>query len=137
MVKFSGQHERPEKKITELIQNRSLYRLAYGPLDASGYLISKQGAKQLLPYALRLNFAIDVIMDRTFDHKIPIYCVKPYPIISEWHNDPKDPLFTDIGLRTYKYSKNRNFFERLITKLIRIQTSYFRRLARLRLFFNL
>ena len=60
-------------------------------------------------------------MDRSFEHKVPIYAVKPYPVISEWHNDPKDPLYTDIGVRTYKYSSNRSFFDRLKTKLIRIK----------------
>lgn len=136
LVKFSGQHERPEKKIFELIQNRNLYHLAYGPLDASAYLISRNAAKTILPVALKLNFAIDVILDRSFEHKVPIYSVKPYPITSIWHNDPKDPLFTDIGVRTFKYSKNRSFLDKLKTKFIRLQTSYFRRLARLKLFFN-
>lgn len=137
LVKFSGQHQRPEKKVASLIQGRKLYRQAYGPLDASGYLISKNAAKKILPHALKLNFAIDVIMDRSFEHKVPIYAVKPYPVISEWHNDPKDPLYTDIGVRTYKYSTNRSFFDRLKTKLIRIKTSYYRRLARLKLFYKL
>ncbi len=137
LIKFSGQHQRPEKKIASLIQGRKLYLQAYGPLDASGYLISKNAARTILPHALKLNFAIDVIMDRSFEHKIPIYSVKPYPVTSEWHNDPKDPLFTDIGVRTNKYSTNRSYFDRLKTKLIRIQTSYYRRLARLRLFYDL
>ena len=136
LIKFSGQHSRPEKKMQPLIQSRSLYHLAYGPLDASAYLISKKAVLKILPYALELNFAIDVIMDRSFEHKIPIYAVKPYPIESKWHNDPKDPLFTDIGLRTYKYSKNRKFLDRFRTRLVRIKTSYHRRIARLKLFFD-
>ena len=56
---------------------------------------------------------------------------------SEWHNDPKDPLFTDIGLRTYKYSKSRNFFDRFKTKWIRLKTSYHRRVSKLKLILDL
>lgn len=137
LIKLSGQHNRPNKQIAKLIHNRNLYMLAYGPLDASAYLISKKAAKQMLPYALKLNFAIDVIMDRSFEHKIPIYCIKPYPVISKWHNDPNDPLFSDIGLRTYKYSKNRHFLDKFKTRWIRIKTSYYRRLSRFKLILGL
>jgi glycosyl transferase family 25 len=137
LVKFSGQHKRPSKLKNKLIQNRALYKLAYGPLDASAYMISKKAVLKILPYALNLNFAIDVIMDRSFEHKVPVYAIIPYPISSEWHNDPKDPLFTDIGLRTYKYSKSRNFFDRFKTKWIRLKTSYHRRVSKLKLILDL
>ena len=120
-----------DKKLKKLLKSYD-----FRQFDASAYLISKKAVLKILPYALELNFAIDVIMDRSFEHKIPIYAVKPYPIESKWHNDPKDPLFTDIGLRTYKYSKNRKFLDRFRTRLVRIKTSYHRRIARLKLFFD-
>ena len=52
------------------------------------------------------------MMDRTYEHSVPIYAILPYPCKTEWHFDPKDPLYTDIGPREFKYEFDRNFISK-------------------------
>ena len=33
------------------------------------------------------------MMDRSYDHGVTIYGILPYPCKTEWHFDPKDPIY--------------------------------------------
>ena len=76
------------------------------------------------------------MLDRSFDHGVPIYAIHPYPCKTDWHFDKNDPLFTDIGLRDHKYEKGTKLFSIFKTRLNRIKTSYKKRFAHLKLLFK-
>ena len=89
----------------------------------------------LLDYCNNLKYAIDILLDRSFDHGVINYGILPFPVETDWHNNNKDPLFTDIGIRKSKL-KNISLKIKIIRKFNRIKTSYFRRLSALKLFFK-
>ncbi|MCM5557651.1 glycosyltransferase family 25 protein [Pleomorphomonas sp. JP5] len=132
-VKFSGQHARPKKLVKNLKEGRALFKLAYGPLDASAYLLTKRGAKDLLAYCVTLHGAIDVLMDRSYDHGVPVFAVQPYPVQSLECSDPASPLFTDIGVRTAKYAADNSWTDRWHVRINRFVSSTKKRLAELAL----
>ena len=111
-------------------------RLAYGPLDAAAYRISKMAARKLIQFTYNITHPIDIMLDRSFDHGVPIYAVFPYPCKTDWHFDRDDPLFTDIGLRENKYVKGTKLFSVYKTRLNRIKTSFKKRFAHLKLLFK-
>lgn len=132
-VKFSGQHARPKRKIRDIGDGRALFKLAYGPLDASAYLLTKQGAKRLLDYCETLHGAIDVLMDRSYEHGVTVFCVQPYPVQSLECSDPASPLFSDIGVRTAKYASDNSWLDRWHVRAHRSVLSTKKRLAELAL----
>ena len=73
------------------------------------------------------------MMDRSYDHGITVHAVIPYPCVTEWHFDENDPLYTDIGPRNFKYEPNRSFFSKFSTRFNRINTSFKKRIAYLKL----
>jgi glycosyl transferase family 25 len=133
-LKFSGQQTRPMKKIKSLDNDFTLYRYAFGPLDAAAYLISKSGARILERYCQTLLSPIDILMDRSYDHGVPIYGVLPYAGVTQFNFDPKNPLYTDIGVRDAKYAPNITRHEKLCVKMHRLIGSFKRHLATLRLY---
>ncbi len=136
LIKFSGLKKVPYKKIHSINNNYSLMKLAYGPLDAASYRISKKAAKKLINYTYNLTHPIDIMLDRSFDHGIPIHAVFPYPCKTDWHFEKDDPLFTDIGLREYKYEKDTKLYFVLNTRINRLKTSIKKRFAHLKLLFK-
>ena len=132
-LKFSGQQKRPMKKIKSLDNSFSFYRYAFGPLDAAAYMISKKGAQILENYCQRLHAPIDILMDRSYDHSIPVYGVMPYAASTQFNFSPTDPLFTDIGIRDKKYAPDITISEKLMVKFHRLTGSLKRHLATLRL----
>ena len=136
LIKFSGLKKVPQKKIAEINNVYSLHKLAYGPLDAASYRISKKAAKILINFTYNLTHPIDIMIDRSYDHGIPIHAIFPYPCKTDWHFDKNDPLFTDIGLREYKYEKGTTQFSILTTRYNRIKTSFKKRFAHLLLLFK-
>ncbi len=135
-IKFSGLKKVPYKNIIKINNKYSLVRLAYGPLDAASYMISKKAARKLIEYTYNLTHPIDIMLDRSFDHGIPIHAIFPYPCKTDWHFEINDPLFTDIGLREYKYEKGTSVFFILKTRLNRVKTSFKKRFAHLKLLFK-
>ena len=132
-IKFSGIKIPPHKSFDKLNDKYSIIKFAYVPLDAAAYRISKNGAKRLLSYTFNLIYPIDVMMDRSYDHGVSIYAILPYPCKTEWHFDPKDPLYTDIGPREFKYEFNRSFVSKFSTRFYRLLTSVKKRISILRL----
>ncbi|MBS1182908.1 MAG: hypothetical protein H6Q99_2788 [Proteobacteria bacterium] len=132
-VKFSGQHARPKRRIKGLRDGRALFKLAYGPLDASAYLLTKPGAKCLLAYCVTLHGAIDVLMDRAYEHGVSVFCVQPYPVQSLECFDPASPLFSDIGVRTAKYASDNSWLDLWHARAHRSRLSCKKRLAELAL----
>jgi glycosyl transferase family 25 len=109
IVKFSGLHRRPMRPVGRLDDGHALYRMAYGPLDAGAYVIDKPAARKLLAYCAKLAMPVDVLMDRSYIHGVPIYAVIPYPAATlgvfdpnSPDYDPLDPLTTSIGVRPVK-----------------------------------
>jgi len=137
LIKFSGIKTPPYKLCSILNSKYKIVKFAYGPLDAAAYRISKHAASKLLSYTHNLIYPIDVMMDRTYEHGIPIYAVLPYPCKTEWHFDPKDPLYTDIGPREFKYEYNRGFFSKFSTRFNRLLTSLKKRISIFKLLLNL
>jgi len=132
-LKLSGQQDRPMKKIKSLNDDFTLYRYAFGPLDAAAYLISKSGAKILENYCQTLHTPIDILMDRSYDHGVPIYGVLPYAASTQFNFEKDDPLFTDIGIRDKKYADDVTKQEKMNVKMHRLCGSAQRHLATLRL----
>lgn len=109
----------------------TLYRYAFGPLDAAAYIVSKQGAQKLEAYCQTLLSPIDILMDRSYDHGVPIYGVLPYAGSTQFNFESDDPLFTDIGVRDHKYAPDITGGEKLIVKYHRLVGSLKRHLATL------
>ena len=137
LIKFSGIKIPPHKFLAKCNNKYKVVKFAYGPLDAAAYRISKNGAKKLLSYTYNLIYPIDIMMDRTYEHGVPIHAILPYPCKTEWHFDPKDPLYTDIGPREFKYELNRSFFSKFSTRFNRLLTSLKKRISILRLLMNI
>ncbi len=133
LLKLSGQLNRPMKKVKDLSNDFTLYRYAFGPLDAAAYLISKHGAKQLEQYCLTLHAPIDILMDRSYDHGVTIYGVLPYAASTQFNFEKSNPLFTDIGIRDTKYSDDITVIEKSMVKIHRLWGSVKRHLATIRL----
>ena len=132
-LKFSGQHKRPAKLISDLACGYKLYKFAYGPLDAAAYLISKAGAEKMYNYCKEIHSPIDILMDRSYSHGIPVYGVMPYPASTKWCIDTDNPLFSDIGIRDYKYDINITIREKLFVKVQRIIGSIHRKKSAIQL----
>jgi glycosyl transferase family 25 len=128
-LKLSGQQNRPMKKMRDVNDDFSLYRYAFGPLDAAAYLVSKKGAQKLEAYCQTLLSPIDILMDRSYDHGVPIYGVFPYAGSTQFNFESDDPLFTDIGVRDHKYAPDITKCEKLIVKYHRLVGSLKRHLA--------
>ena len=77
------------------------------------------------------------MIDRTYEHGVPIHAILPYPCKTEWHFDPKDPLYTDIGPREFKYELNRSFYSKFSTRFNRLLTSFKKRISILKLLLNI
>ena len=137
LIKFSGIKIPPYRTCAKFNDKYKIVKFAYGPLDAAAYRISKYGANKLLSYTHNLVYPIDVMMDRTYEHGVPIYAILPYPCKTEWHFDPKDPLYTDIGPREFKYEYNRGFVSKLSTRFNRLLTSLKKRISIIKLLLNL
>ena len=143
IVKFSGLNERPMKRVATVDESHGLYRMAYGPLDAGAYVIDKPAARKLLAYCAKLAMPIDVLMDRSYIHGVPIYSVIPYPAATIGVFDPNrpdynpdDPLTTSIGVRPVKYTQSTSSFWRLMRSLVKIPASLLKRGAELTLRFR-
>ena len=137
LIKFSGIKTPPYKSYIKFNEKYKIVKFAYGPLDAAAYRISKAGANRLLSYTYNLNYPIDVMMDRTYEHGVPIHAILPFPCKTEWHFDPNDPLYTDIGPREFKYENNRGFISKLTTRFNRLLTSLKKRISILKLLLNI
>jgi glycosyl transferase family 25 len=71
-----------------LLQNaierqRSVIEFFDRPLGTQGYLLTRAGARQLVPHCRRVRRPIDDELDRSWDHGIPTLCVFPFPVIEE------------------------------------------------------
>ena len=136
LIKFSGRKTTPNKFLLDIDDKYNLVKLAYGPLDAGAYRISKKAASALLSFTFNLTQPIDIMMDRSYDHGIDIHAVLPYPCNTEWRFDPKDPLYTDIGPREFKYIPNSSFLSKMPTRINRVRTSFKKRMSHLELIFK-
>jgi glycosyl transferase family 25 len=110
----------------------NLYRLAYGPLDTAGYVISKHGAAVLEKYCEKLFTPIDIMMDRSYDHGITVHCILPYPITADFCFDQNSPFYSSIGDRK-KYADDITPHEKLMVKAHRLWGSVKRHLATVQL----
>ncbi|WP_256433059.1 glycosyltransferase family 25 protein [Martelella soudanensis] len=131
-LKLSGKKERPMRTVAKLATGERLVRYAFGPLDAAAYLVSKRGARRLEAYCETLFTPIDLLMDRSYDHGVPVYGVLPYPVYAEFCMDPDSPLFSDIGRRV-KYADDVTLLERFTVRFHRIVGSFKRKRAAIRL----
>ncbi|WP_068317915.1 glycosyltransferase family 25 protein [Polycladidibacter hongkongensis] len=132
-IKLSGQHQRPMRKQQELSGDYDLYKLAYGPLDAGCYLVTKAAAEKLVCYCASMHMAVDVLMDRSYIHGADVFAVIPYPTRTRQCHDPSNPLYTDIGLRNYKHEPGKSTFDKYRTRLLRLVSSVLKRYAELKL----
>jgi glycosyl transferase family 25 len=132
-LKFSGQCRRPMKKMHKVKDDYHLYKYAYGPLDAACYLVSKKAAQHLLNYCRDLKAPVDILMDRAYDHGIPVYGILPYPVHTAFCFDADNPLYTDIGIRNNDYKSSRNWQTKLSVRYYRLLGSFKRKLSTIKL----
>jgi glycosyl transferase family 25 len=64
-------------------RQRSVIEFLDRPLGTQGYLLTRAGARRLLPHCRRVRRPIDDELDRAWDHGIPTLCVFPFPVIEE------------------------------------------------------
>ena len=131
-LKLSGKQPRPKKQLREINDSYFLYRFAFGPLDAAAYLVSKKGAEALEAYCAPIHSPIDILMDRSYDHGVPVYGILPYPVSADFCFDPNSPLYSSIGERK-KYADDINWHEKAMVKIHRLWGSFKRHLATLHL----
>lgn len=66
--------------VQSLTPKHSVIKLPYGLLGTLAYVITKPAAEKLIPYCEQFTEAIDMMYDRSYDHKVPIYAIVPYPV---------------------------------------------------------
>ncbi len=128
-LKLTGQHKRPERALRNLTEEHHLVKMAYGPLDTGAYLLTKSGARRMEAYCKTMHMSIDVMMDRTYSHRVPVYAIKPYPAETRQNNNPDSPMVSDIGVRRKKYREDKTAMEKLQTRLLRSISSVQKRWA--------
>ena len=92
-------------------------------------MISKKGAEKLIGYCEYLFAPVDIMMDRSFDHGIPIYGIFPYPVVADFCFDENSPMFTSIGKRDSKYVEDITISERIWQRYYRFLGSIKRKYA--------
>lgn len=135
-LKLSGQHPRPQKLLQRVNRAHSLYLLAYGPLDASGYIVTKKAAAKLTKYCDTMHMAIDVLIDRSYEYGLKMHAIQPYPIVSLQCDDPENPLFTDIGIRRQKYDVQNTIGNKVQYRFLRFRSSVLKRISEIRVFLS-
>jgi glycosyl transferase family 25 len=133
ILKLSGKRKVPYKAIKTLENGYQLCKLAYGSNDLAGMVITKKAAARLLQYSQTLDNAIDEVVDRSFEHGMPIYGVLPWPVDAPVILDTKNPLVSEIGLRPKKNIAGITCKHRILMKLIRFQDSLKKRKATIQL----
>jgi glycosyl transferase family 25 len=134
VVKFTGKKQRPMRKIHALSEGLSLYLYAYGPLDLACYLINKEAARRLVPYCETIFTPVDIMMDRSYMHGVPIYGVFPYPVEAPIIYDPNNPIRSDIGVRNDDYKETRTVLSMISSRFYRVAGSVMRHMATLKLY---
>jgi len=131
-LKLSGKQNRPKKKISNIENDYSVYQFAYGPLDTAAYVISKRCAKTMIDHCKNVKTPIDILMDRSYEHGIPVYGIMPYPVTADFCFDPNSPFYSTIGERK-KYADDIKLTEKLSVKYQRIWGGILRKIATLKL----
>jgi len=132
-LKLSGQQKRPIRPVRNIDNAHELYQYAYGPLDAACYIVDKYAAKKLIEFCQYLYAPIDIMMDRSYDHGVPIYGVMPYPTQTQFCFDDGKVLYTDIGVRNSDYKKNQKLKTKIMVRMYRLYGSLKRKLATIKL----
>lgn len=132
LLKLSGQHKRPQKIFRHIDDIYSIYRMAYGPLDASAYVLNKKAASKLLNYCNTMHMAVDVLLDRSYEYGLKMHTVQPYPVVSWQCDDPSNPLFTDIGVRDNKYDELTTSWDKVRYRALRFRSSILKRISEIR-----
>lgn len=132
-LKLSGKIKRKMIKTQELAQGRAVYKMAFGPLDTSAYIIGKQAIERLLSHCERFFAPIDIMMDRSFDHGVSIHCIYPYPVQADFCFDENSPMYTNVGDRADKYADDITISEKLWHRYYRLLGSVKRKRAKWRL----
>lgn len=132
LLKLSGQHKRPQKFLYKIDEVHSLYKMAYGPLDASGYFLNKTAAAKLLAYCDTMHMAVDVLLDRSYEHGVTMHTIQPYPVISWQCDDQNNPLFSDIGVRNDKYDEASTAWDKVCYRALRFRSSVQKRISEIK-----
>ena len=64
-------------------RQRSVIEFLDRPLGTQGYVLTRAGARRLVPHCRRVRRPIDDELDRSWDHGIRTLCVFPFPVIEE------------------------------------------------------
>ncbi|MEM9374810.1 MAG: glycosyltransferase family 25 protein [Pseudomonadota bacterium] len=71
----------PPHYVTPLVDMRHVVRFHRLVFGTQGYLLSKRAALTLLTHTSCFYRPVDHIIDRFWDHGLPIYCIYPFPLI--------------------------------------------------------
>lgn len=66
-----------------IARQRSIVEFLDRPLGTQGYVLTRAGARRLVPHCRRVRRPIDDELDRSWDHGIRTLCVFPFPVIEE------------------------------------------------------
>ena len=66
-----------------IVRQRSIIEFFDRPLGTQGYVLTRAGARRLVPHCRRVRRPIDDELDRSWDHGIRTLCVFPFPVIEE------------------------------------------------------
>jgi glycosyl transferase, family 25 len=122
-------YKRPTKFLTirekYISRNTSLISLLGRAYGTQGYIVTREGAKRLLPACLEVRRPIDDQMDRFWEHGVPNLSIFPFPILEE-------AVTSSIGIDRFEKPKtHRSLAQRILVRKDKFFRSLF--LARVRL----
>lgn len=89
-------------------RTKSILELYGFPFGTQGYYLSRNGAARLIEIAREVVSPVDDLMDRSWEHGFPTYCLFPFPIIER--SSP-----SEIGEERFKKigeNKGRRIFQK-------------------------
>ncbi|HKU59903.1 MAG TPA: glycosyltransferase family 25 protein [Gemmatimonadales bacterium] len=110
-----------------IARQRSLVEFLDRPLGTQGYVLTRAGARRLVPHCRRVLRPIDDELDRAWDHGIRTLCVFPFPVIEESSASSIDAARWDPYVMPGRL-RLRRYRTRLTERALKLRRS-FRRLA--------
>jgi glycosyl transferase family 25 len=81
VIRLAGIRPRPTKLVQKLDATHSLARLYGGACGAQAYVITAEGARKFIKYALPFTQQIDILLDEYYFNGLNTYAVQPYPVM--------------------------------------------------------
>ncbi len=83
MMRFYGLRAKAgrQRTVEQGLGRWRIERLSGSQSGTQGYALTRKGAEQLLAALSTIRYPIDTALDRYWQHHLPVYALKPYPIL--------------------------------------------------------